>query len=315
MKQAIPSWLLIVIGVLCGIAAVVVAIWPQARSSSVAPVRSTADHGAQHSDVTVACCGVNCAGHGAAIDPPAVAGLLALPPISAAAVQATVDDAADHLTFHAATGRQHTLVLPHPRASAADDAAPGPVPTLRLPVIPVQGQGSILIRSTLGGIEAQRHVTAHWHCHGPSSVTFQQVPGQPADHQVPVHLERGIWTCQDPDLVPAVSSALVDLARVIAAAHTAFAAEQTLTAGITLLLAGESVMVWAVADHQVLLVNGDDSGPAGPTHYPPQPGAWNDWRLHLRPDGSWQALERLVASPATPETPGFLVRRVVVEWR
>ena len=56
------------------------------------------------------------------------------------------------------------------------------------------------------------------------------------------------------------------------------------------------------------MVGSDDS--AALYHYPPQPGAWDDWRLHLRFDGTRQSLERLIASPSTVENPGFLVRRV-----
>ena len=306
MKQAIPPWLLIMIGVLCGIAAVAVAIWPQA------PAAGKTDPEAESVAATVVCCGQDCAGHGAANDRPTPTGLHALPPVSTAIVQAAVDAVADHLSFAAATGRPDTLLLPYPGTAALEDATSEPGPTLRLPAIPRQGQAAILIRSTLGGIEAQRHVTARWHCSSPAAVTFRQVAGLSPDYQVAVHLERGIWTCQDPDLAPVASSALVDLARVIAAAQTAWATEQTLTPGAQFPLAGASVTVWSLADRQALLVGGDDS--AAMSTYPPQPGAWDDWRLHLHPDGTWQALERLVASPATPETPGFLVRRVVVEW-
>ena len=312
MKQAIPPWLLIMIGVLCGIAAVAVAIWPQTPSAPSVPTTGMTDPEAQSAAATGACCGQGCAGHGAASDHPILAGLHALPPISTTAVQAAADTAADRLSFAAATGRPDALLLPHPGAAAPDDATSEPGPTLRLPAIPRQGQAAILIRSTLGGIEAQRHVTARWHCSSPAAVTFRQVAGLSPDYQVAVHLERGIWTCQDPDLAPVASSALVDLARVIAAAQTAWATEQTLTPGAQFPLAGASVTVWSVTERQVLLVGGDDS--AALNAYPPQPGAWDDWRLHLHPDGTWQALERLVASPATPETPGFLVRRVVVEW-
>lgn len=180
---------------------------------------------------------------------------------------------------------------------------------LHLQKFPLQGQAEILNRNTLAGIDVENYLTTKWDATQDAMVTFTL----PSAQTLVVARERGIWSCITKDTDPKIVSACTDLARIITAAKTAFAQEKDYTVGTNASIAGESFVLWTAEKNDWLFVAPLD-GSITPQTYPPQPGAWNDLRICSDAQGTWQSAERLTTSPATPEEPGFLVRRVILRF-
>ena len=180
---------------------------------------------------------------------------------------------------------------------------------LRLQKFPLQGQAEILNRNTLAGIDAENYLTTKWDATQDAMVTFTL----PSAQTLVVAREKGIWSCRTEGVDSKISSACTDLARVINAAKTAFAEVKTCAVGASVTIAGESFVLWTAEKNDWLFVAPLDGG-ITPQTYPPQPGTWNDLRICSDAQGTWQSAERLTTSPATPEEPGFLVRRVILRF-
>lgn len=305
------------IGILSLLAAGLLAIWPPPAQAPVTTkgIPSPEDSGRVASDASAPAprlCGSDCAhdhhhhhhgtgGHGPECRHDHGLGSPSPAAVLPSTLPSSLLPAAALCDFAMATGRALDAAVPQ----ALSDQA------LCWPALPRRGTAELLVRSTLGGMDAQRHLACAWSLNPDGAIRCTGISGQSPDTVVDMAIVAGAWTCSSGPIEPALLSGLSDLSRTITALHGAQVSGGTIPVGSTLTLADENCTLWsAVAGTWMIIPSQCASAP--PAMYPLTAGAWNDWRIQLDPSGAWIAAERLMASPASDDEPGFLVRRVMV---
>jgi len=204
------------------------------------------------------------------------------------------------------------------RAALGRDAAPIPPGAPSAAALawnpPTAGTAEVLVRSTLGGMSAQRHFSASWSVLEDGSLAFRDCgrSGKAlAGLGLTARLDKGIWkTAGSED--KAITASVLDIARAIYALRSARAPEGKVLIGGQLRLAGEPWRAWREDAGAWLLVGPDIDMKLPAESYPSKADAWNDLRIVVGEGGAWTAAERVTGSPSTAAEPGFIVRRVLL---
>lgn len=175
-----------------------------------------------------------------------------------------------------------------------------------VPPLPDHGRIAVLVAGTVGGVQAGRLSRYRWRAEGADRVRFQGEDG-PA---ITCRREQGVWRC-DADK----ERAFLDAARMVAGMRRAFAVERTLAVQMEWSLAGLDLRPLRAEGRRVLLALARPIG-QGPIsddgHYPRND--WDDLLLEIGPEGAWRSLARLQASAGRTDDPGWLVRRMRLEF-
>lgn len=231
------------------------------------------------------------------------------------------------------------------RAPAEDAPA-----VLNWQALPAAGSVTVLLRSTLGGVSAQRWLSAQWQqqpagsdATRPASIDFHQVAhrqhgGESSGNSsaaallnepLRATLVAGRWQLHDAagtDLStthPALSASVLDAARAIASLRQAFATAGSADAAATINVADSPHRLWpdsatvATAPASWLLIGPSADQPQeafSGSHYPTAPASGQDWRLELTADGQWQHAIHLSSQAASADQPGIYLRRIHLLW-
>lgn len=201
---------------------------------------------------------------------------------------------------------------------------------------PRSGEVQLVLRSSLGGRDAQRWFVAQWQRRVDGSIAFNDTVlrlyggerAGPSPASVSAVFIGGRWQLGDIDggspdtLHPAFTASILDAARAIDGLAQAFMEPGQSSALVTYDVAGIPHRLWpdqwTADDLRSWFLIGPDPDNLQILYkhpvYPLSPGRWQDWRLALQPDGQWRHAMHLSGQAASAEQPGDYLRRLHLHW-
>lgn len=216
----------------------------------------------------------------------------------------TLRPAAGHIAYAAAHGRPDGF-----RVVVSSDG-----PAVLMQAMPTTGTAELLYRSNLGGVEIQQWASATWTLLDESvQVDHLSTTAGESAGMLELALIQGKWRVVVGDATPETRSAATEIARTVRMLHAGLGAGASRAPGQGMMLGGEAFRIIVAKPSALIIaaVKDAEDRPAFAVDYP-GPAGWNDVVIWLDGQGHWTTAERLVGAPATPEEPGFLVRRIVL---